>query len=480
MTKTLVLGASGYIGSHLVPALLAAGFGVRAAARRLDVLEGRQWAGVELAEADAFDSASLDRALEGIDVAYYLIHSMGSKGDFAKRDREAAASFAAACAGAGVGRIIYLGGLQPPGTSSAHLTSRAETGAILRKGGVPVTEIRAGIVVGPGSAAFEVIRDLVNHLPIMITPRWVQSRTQPIALDDLLAYLVGVAQRDAAGDAIYDVKGPETLTYAQLIKQYGEVVGKRRILLPVPVLTPRLSSYWLDLVTAVPTSVVRPLVDGLRHDLVGDDAPIRALMPIPLATYREAVRAALLREREAPLPARWAEGALAFRGFNQSISYHAKEERTVTAAAVPADELWKVVRSIGGKNGYYFLTWLWEIRGAIDRLLGGVGMRRGRRHPTDIRVGDALDFWRVAGVEPGKRLTLVAEMKVPGAASLEFEVEPNGEGHSTLTCAARFSPSGSLGLLYWYALVPVHGVLFRQMPARMVRAAERAAVASSP
>jgi uncharacterized protein YbjT (DUF2867 family) len=471
--NVLVLGASGYIGSNLVPHLQAQGHQVRAAARRQAVLEGRGWDGVELVSADALDPSSLCAALNGINVAYYLVHSMGSGDDFEERDRTAAQNFRNAAETAGVERIIYLGGLQPAGESTRHLRSRQETGDILRAGPVPVTELRAGIIVGAGSAAFEVIRDLVNHLPVMTTPRWVRSRTQPIALQDLLEYLSRLLGHPVTEGKTYDVGGPETLSYGQMITQFATAIGKRRWVIPVPVLTPRLSSYWLDLVTSVPASVARPLIDGLRHDLLADDAPLRELIPMPLHTYREAIEAALRTERELPLPARWTEGSLAFRGYDPAVSFYSKGTRTELNADVSAVAAWDAVRRIGGERGYYYADTLWRLRGLVDRVVGGVGMRRGRRHPTDLRPGDAIDFWRVVALEPGLRLTLVAEMRVPGSAVLEFEVIPEGETNCRLVTTSRFHPSGFFGLLYWYALLPVHRRIFVGMPRGILRYARR-------
>lgn len=472
-TRVLVLGASGYIGSHLVPHLLAAGYRVRAAARNVDVLQARDWHGVELARADVFDPASLERALQGCEVAYYLVHSMAAGRDFARRDREAADAFAAAATRAGVGRIIYLGGLQPNDSTSEHLASRRETAERLRAGPIPVAEIRAGIIVGAGSAAFEVIRDLVYHLPFMVTPRWVQSRTQPIALVDLLDYLVALPALPGTAGRTFDVGGPEVLRYEDLLRQFAEVVGRRFVNLRVPVLTPRLSSYWLDLVTAVPANVARPLVEGLKHDLLADDAEIRTLVPLHLRTYREAVREALAAERAEHVPARWVEGALAFRGRRAEVSFYSRAMLAEQTADASAEALWEVVSRLGGQAGWLYMNWLWRLRGAVDRAVGGVGMRRGRRHSSELRVGDAIDFWRVAAVEPDRRLTLVAEMKLPGSAVLEFEVKPQSTVRSTLTTSARFHPAGVFGLLYWYSLAPVHARLFHGLTQAIVRQAER-------
>jgi uncharacterized protein YbjT (DUF2867 family) len=471
--NVLVLGASGYIGSYLVPALVTRGHRVRAGARSASVLLARGWDGVQCCDADVLKPDGLAATLEGIDVAYYLVHSMGSGGDFEERDRIGARNFGTAAQRAGVGRIVYLGGIQPRDDASAHLRSRRETGDLLRASSVPVTELRAGMVVGPGSAAFEVIRDLVNHLPVMTTPRWVRSKSQPIALDDLIAYLCAVAEAPATAGLTLDVGGPELLTYADLLLQFAEVTGKRRWIIPLPVLTPRLSSYWLDLVTSVPAAVARPLIDGLRHDLPADDAEIRRLIPFALHSYREAVRSALQKERDAPLPIRWTEGALAFRGYNPDVSFYSKGAQVTTSVAAPSDVVWELVASIGGDRGYYYADFLWRLRGLLDRAVGGVGLRRGRRDPRGLRPGDAIDFWRVVEVEAGRRLTLVAEMKVPGAACLEFEVIPQSPTTSILTTSARFHPAGLPGLLYWYGLRPVHDRIFAGMPRAIARRAER-------
>jgi hypothetical protein len=339
-----------------------------------------------------------------------------------------------------------------------------------------VTELRAGVIVGPGSIAFEVIRDLVYHLPVMVTPRWVRSRMQPIALDDVLTYLVRVADLEAAADHVFDVGGPEVLRYDQMLRQAAEVLGKRLRILPVPVLTPRLSSYWLDFVTAVPAKVARPLIDGLRHDLLADDSAIRALVPIPLMTYREAVSAALAAERTAEAPGRWTEGAFRYRGSRHDVSFYSKAARAEATVAAPVEATWAQVIAIGGANGWYWNSWLWGLRGLVDRLVGGVGMRRGRRSRDGARVGDAIDFWRVTAIEPGRRLTLLAEMRMPGVAVLEFAVAPAGDGRSRVETTAHFAPAGLVGLLYWYALTPVHRALFNGMTRGIARRAERSRI----
>lgn len=475
--QVLVFGATGYVGSHLVPRLRREpGTAVRASGRNLTVLQARDWVGVDLVEADALRPETLPAALDGVHTAYYLVHSMAAGRDFGRLDLQAAEHFAAAAARAGVHRIVYLGGLIPPEPDSEHLVSRRDTGERLRAGPVPVTEVRAGIIVGPGSAAYEVIRDLVNHLPLMVTPRWVQSRSSPIALDNLLDYLVAVARLDEAAGQVYDVAGPEYLTYEALMRQYGEAVGKRPRILRVPVLTPTLSSYWLGLVTAVPANIARALIGGLKHDLPADDAPLRRLVPLKLLTFREAVQAALRAEQQHTVAARWSEGLLMFRGFRLDNAFYAKRASGRASGPVPAAAVWDTVATIGGDHGYYALGWLWRLRAVFDWLIGGPGLTRGRRHPTALRIGDRIDYWTVLALEPGRRLTLHFGMRSPGSGVLEFEVDPGDAGpgppRTTLTITAYWHPRGVWGLLYWYALVPAHLVVFDRMARAMLRQAE--------
>ena len=474
--KVLVLGASGYVGTHLVPCLAERGMAVRAAARRVEVLEARGWPGVERVHADALEPASLDAALRGIDTVYYLVHSMAAGAAFPRIDREAAANVRDAAARAGVKRIVYLGGLQPGGSKSAHLASRAETGDILRQGPVPVTELRAGLIIGPGSAAFEVIRDLVFHLPAMVTPRWVSSKSQPIALGDVLEYLVRLPALPQAAGAIYDIGGPEVLSYRELMLQFGALVGRRPLIVPIPLLTPRFSSHWLNLVTSVPTEVARALIAGLEHDMLADNSAIQALIPLPLLTYRVAARAALTAERKTTEAGngRWTDGSMLFRRNRPDFAFYAKHMQGEAVAAAPAAAVWEQVVSIGGDAGYYFLDKLWAARGRLDELTGGTGMTRGRRHPHELAVGDTVDFWRVVTLEPGRRLTLLAEMKLPGAAALEFELHPEGERRTRIRVSACFHPAGAPGLLYWNALAPAHALMFPGMARAIARRAEAA------
>jgi uncharacterized protein YbjT (DUF2867 family)/uncharacterized protein YndB with AHSA1/START domain len=469
---SVVFGASGYVGTNLVPELQRAGHRVRAVARQKRVLEARDWHGVELAEADALNPATLTAALRGCRVAFYLVHSMAAGRNFGRLDRDAALNFAHAAAVAGVERIVYLGGLVPEGADSEHLRSRAESGDMLRTGRVPVAEVRAGIIVGAGSAAYEVMRDLVYHLPLMVTPKWVQSKSSPIALENLLVYLLRVADEPAAAGRVYDAGGPEYLSYEQMMRVFGEVIGKRPRILRVPVLSPRLSSYWLGLVTSVPSSIARALIGGLKHDIPAHDAELRALVPQRLLTFREAVRAALDSERRHEVPGRWTEGAFPYRDFRHDHAFYAKRAGgTATTRASPA-RVWKVVTAVGGANRYYALNGLWWLRELADWLVGGPGFTRGRRDPVDLRVGDAIDYWTVLALEPERRLTLHFGMKAPGSGILEFELQPLADGGTRLTETAYWHPRGVWGLLYWYAMVPAHLFLFRAMTRAIVRRAE--------
>jgi uncharacterized protein YbjT (DUF2867 family) len=468
----LVFGASGYIGTNLVPRLLAENYRVRAAARNRKVLEARDWTDIELVEADALKPETLDVALADIDVAYYLVHSMAAGRHFGQLDIQAADNFAQAAQRAGIKRIVYLGGLVPPDASSEHLTSRCETGNRLRAGTVPVIEIRAGIIVGPGSAAFEVIRDLVNHLPVMVTPRWVRAKSTPIALDNLLTYLVRIPQLEQTAGGIYDAAGPDLLSYEQLMRQFGEMVGKRPIIIPVPVLSPELSAWWLHLVTAVPTNIARALIAGLKHDISADTRALQTLIPQHLLTFREAVEAVFDAERRNAVAARWTEGALMFRDYNPRYAFYAKRVSGSAIAKAPVQAVWHQVASIGGENRYYYLNFLWTIRECIDWLLGGSGLQHKRRHPTELRVGDMVDSWRVIGVEPERRLTLFFGMKAPGAGVLEFELEAEPDGRTRVTATAYWHPAGVWGLLYWYAHLPAHAVIFNGLTRAIAERAE--------
>lgn len=472
--RALVLGASGYIGSHLIPRLVEHGYRVRAVARNSKVLEARNWENVELVGADVLQPATLDAAFEDIDVAYYLVHSMAAGRNFGRLDLEAADHVARAAERARIKRIVYLGGLVPPDADSEHLLSRRETGEHLRAGAVPVTEIRAGMIVGPGSAAFEVIRDLVYNLPLMTTPRWVQSKSTPIALDNLLEYLVRVPELEVTAGEIYDASGPEMLSYAEMMRQFGAVVGKKPLIIPVPVLTPKLSSYWLSLVTTVPYNIARALIEGLKHDIPASDFRLQELIPQHLLNFQEAVAAALEIERRNAVAARWTEGALLFRKYRPDYAFYAKRASGTALSTAAVTAVWEQVAAIGGKNRYYYLNPLWTLRELLDWLVGGPGLNRGRRHPYELRLGDTIDSWTVIGLEPPKRLTLLFGMKAPGAGVMEFEIAPEADGRTRVTVTAYWHPAGVWGLLYWYTLAPAHLFIFKGLTRAIATRAERA------
>jgi uncharacterized protein YbjT (DUF2867 family) len=469
--NVLVFGASGYVGSHLVPALSDTRARVRAVSRNQRVLEAREWAGVELAQADALDPSTLPAVLDGIEVAFYLVHSMGSGAGFDRRDVAAATHFAAAAEQAGVGRIIYLGGIIPPDSHSPHLRSRAATGDALRASTVPVVELRAGIIVGPGSAAFEVMRDLVNHLPLMITPRWVRSHSSPIALTNVLYYLVQLALVEVPEQGIYEVAGPEELSYQEMMLAYARKAGKRIRIVPVPLLTPSLSSWWLKLVTSVPKPIAAALIEGLEHDFVASDQTICERFPQHLLNFDESLDVVASAEQSNQIAARWVEGAFPLRDYNPDYSYYAKQAGAETVTSASAASCWRIIEGIGGKRGYFYLDPLWRLRELLDWCVGGYGMQRKRRDPDDLRVGDRIDSWRVIGMRRNERLTLKFGMKAPGAGVLEFELHECDAG-CQLSVRAYWHPAGVWGLLYWFALVPAHLVIFKGMAAEIARRAE--------
>jgi uncharacterized protein YbjT (DUF2867 family) len=472
---TLVLGASGYVGSHLVPRLLQAGVPVRAASRSIEPLAQHRWKDVELIPADVLDREQLRAAMQGVGTLYYLVHLMGYGRDLEELERHAATNVAAVAAECGVERIVYLGALAPPDPESAHIRARQRTGEILRGGTVPVTEVRAGIIVGPGSAAFEVMRDLVLNLPVMVTPRWVRAKSPPIALDNLLEYLARLPSVDGDRHGIYDVGGPEVITYEQKMRSLARLAGRRApFIVPVPVLTPRLSSYWLWLVTSVPTNVARALIEGLRHDFVADDAPARERVPQRLATFEEAVQATFAAERSRSGAPHMREGDFGLRGQRHDHAYYSKRAGGAAIGDAPAEAVWEQVARIGGDNGYYYLDWLWRIRELMDGAVGGGGLARGRAHPKDVRVGDRIDTWEVIGVDPGKRLTMRFGMKAPGAGGLEFEVQPLTPKRTRVTATAFWHPKGVAGLAYWWAFAPAHLILFDGMTKEIIRRAQQA------
>ncbi|MEV0727288.1 SDR family oxidoreductase [Polymorphospora sp. NPDC050346] len=482
--RCLVTGATGYIGGRLVPRLLAEGHRVRCLTRRAARLRDVPWAAdVEIAEGDLADPESLTAAFAGVDVAYYLVHSLGRRG-FAAIDRRAAGNLAAAAEAAGVRRIVYLGGPRPaPGDpTSAHLRSREEVGRILLDSGTPTAVLRAAVVIGSGSASFEMLRHLTERLPVMVTPRWVHNRIQPIAVRDVLRHLVGAATLPADVNRDFDVAGPDVLTYLDMMRRYAAVAGlRRRIVLPTRALSPGLSSYWVGLVTPVPGSIARPLVDSLVHEAVAHEHDIARYVPDPPGGpigFDEAVRLALAKIRDAEVETRWstatwptapAEPLPTDPGWSGGSLYTDVREREVAAA--PAT-LWRVIEGVGGEHGWYSFPLAWSVRGWLDRLVGGVGLRRGRRHPDRLYVGEALDFWRVEEIVPGELLRLRAEMRLPGLAWLELRAEPTGTGRSRYHQRAVFAPRGLAGHAYWAAVSPFHAIVFGGMARNIARGAE--------
>ncbi|WP_421900862.1 SDR family oxidoreductase [Maridesulfovibrio sp.] len=470
-----VLGATGYVGGRLVPQLLDQGWKVRAVGRSQAKLRTRPYSfheNCELAEADLFDRDSLQEALRGCFAVYYLVHSMqpGSS-DFAERDRVAAQNTVHAAEQAGVERIIYLGGMVPDDPNiSHHLKSRAEVGDILSAGGVPCTTLKAAVILGSGSASFEILRYLVDRLPVMITPRWVRTESQPISIRDVLFYLSGCLEHPETAGESYDIGGPFFETYEKLFRIYQQEAGlRKRLIIPVPFVSPKLSSYWLGLVSPVPVSLAVPLVLGLRNRVVCKDYRIREVMPRELTDCRTAIRRALNKIQQEVVDTCWSDaGTLETpewaicgdAGYSGGTVYHSAYRIKLEGCA---DGLWDKIISIGGDEGWYCCNTLWSLRGWLDKFVGGVGLRRGRRHPSEVSVGDALDFWRVLDVQPCERLLLLAEMKLPGEALLEFSLENTLAGDTELTMTARFLPRGLGGILYWWSVYPFHALVFKGM-----------------
>ncbi len=479
----LVTGVTGYIGGRLVPQLIEAGYRVRVLVRDQNRLQGRTWLDqVEVVEGDVLDTASLLGLMSGVTAAYYLIHSMSGSVDFDQRDLRAARNFGEAARTNGVERIIYLGGLGDPQTDlSKHLRSRQQTGQALSDLGVPVTEFRAAIVVGSGSVSFEMIRYLTERVPIMICPRWVFTRVQPIAIDDVLEYLVAALVKPESASKIVEIGGSDVLTYGDMMMGYARARGLRRWLLSVPVLTPRLSSYWVHLVTPIPASIARPLIDGLRNEVIVRNTLAQDLFPqLKPMDYQSAVSLALTDLEARQVETSWSDALVNSQGDIIPVALSTQagmiiERRQQIVPSSPSN-VFKMVSRLGGQTGWLYLNWAWRLRGWIDRFFGGVGLRRGRRDPEEARMGDAIDFWRVEAVEPDKRLLLRAEMKLPGRAWLQFEAFPYEGRQTRLVQTAFFAPKGLLGLAYWYGLYPIHRIIFGGMIHNLAQRAMQLAV----
>lgn len=485
-------GATGYIGGRLAPRLVERGYRVRCLARSAAKLRARPWAAtlqdrVEIVEGDAGDEALLESAMRGCSAAYYLVHSMDAAGpEYRQRDRVLAERFARAAARAGVERIIYLGGLGETGAGlSEHLSSRREVEVALRggsadtrqSGAVPVTVLRAAMIIGSGSASFEILRYLVERLPVMITPRWVSTESQPIAVRDVLHYLIAALETPATTGRTLDIGGPEVCSYLEIMREMARALHlRRRLVIPVPVLTPRLSSLWIHLVTPLHASIARPLAEGLKNRVVCRDDESVHLMPHPIGqarlTIRQAMDAALVKVQQGAVETAWSDAGVMPGDPSWAGGTEFVDRRQVVTTA-PPEAVWSSVCSLGGERGYYAADWLWRLRGIMDRLTGGPGLRRGRRSRGELLLGDALDFWRVTAIEAPKRLVLRAEMKLPGVATLSFDLEPAPDAGTRLIMTARFRPRGLLGIAYWYAVLPLHGIVFSGMLKGLTRAAEQ-------
>jgi len=470
MKPLLVTGATGYIGGRLVPRLLATGFPVRVLVRDRKRLQGRPWFDqVEVVEGDALDPASLRRALEGVSAAYYLIHGMQCDKDSAERDLQAARNFARQAEDAAIERIIYLGELTNPAAGlSPYLSARRETGQILKNSRVPLTEFRAGMVIGSGSVLFEMIRYVAERQPVFLCPRWWFSLAQPIAIRDVLAYLVQALTTPASIGQTIEIGGADRLTYADMLRRYCRLRGLKRLLVPILVYSPRLSAYWVHMVTPVHWRVVLPLIEGLHADLIVSDDTARRIFPqIEPLDFDAALRLALGRVQSDAVETSWMDALVISQGDKRPVTLTNTEGMIIETRRLvldlPPEPVFRAYTGLGGDRGWLYLNWTWQVRGWVDKLVGGVGLRRGRRHPDELRVGEALDFWRVEAIEPNRLIRLRAEMKVPGKAWLEFQSLPQPDGKTLLTQTAYFAPRGLSGLLYWYLLYPIHAFIFSGM-----------------
>jgi uncharacterized protein YbjT (DUF2867 family) len=472
-TRPLILltGASGYIGGRLLRVLEEKGGRVRCIARRPEYLKSRVGPGTEVVPGDLLDPPSLERALEGVHTAYYLVHSMASSGNFEEKDRLAAGNFASAARSAGVSRIIYMGGLAHGEDLSPHLASRLEVGRILRESGVATVEFRASVIIGSGSLSFELVRGLVERLPVMLTPRWVRTLAQPIAVEDVIAYLSSALELPAGGSKVFEIGGADRVSYSEIMEEYARQRGLHRLFIKIPFLTPHLSSFWLALITPLYARVGRQLLEGVRNDSTVYDPRALEVFPIRPRGIAEAVSRALANEDEEFAHTHWAD-SLADRSLEHHWGGVTFRRRKLDAYSVmihaDPEEIFPHIQCVGGKRGWYSHGYLWWLRGLVDQLLGGVGVRRGRRDPACVLPGDRLDFWRVEQVEEPRLLRMFAEMRMPGRAWLQVEVDPMN-GCSRITLSAIYDPVGLLGEIYWYAIYPFHKLVFNGMLKEMKR-----------
>ncbi len=463
--KILLTGATGYVGGRLLKALESKNYSVRCLARRPEFLKGKTGTSTEIVKGDFLDEISLEKAMEGVDTVYYLVHSMGTKGAFDEEETKSALNFVKAAQKAGIKRIIYLGGLSHGKELSPHLKSRQAVGNILRDSGILTIEFQASIIIGSGSLSFEMIRSLMDCLPVMTTPKWVRSLAQPIAIEDVIQYLVLAVNLSLQKSQVFEIGGPEKMSYVDLMKEYGNQKGLKRLIIPVPVLSPRLSSLWLGLVTPLYARVGRKLIESMRHDtVVEDDSAIKTFSVKPMPV-KEAIRRALRNEDQDFSSTRWSDAlSSSYKSHSwggTKFGSRLLESNSIQIDAAP-ERVFKTLVEIGGKNGWYHANWLWKLRGAIDLFAGGIGIRRGRRDAKSLRIGDTLEWWRVEAMEPNSLLRLFAEMKLPGRAWLQFEIKQE-QGKTLLRQTAIFDPLGLWGLVYWYGLYPVHHFVFTGM-----------------
>ncbi|HHQ6535132.1 TPA: DUF2867 domain-containing protein [Serratia fonticola] len=468
--RILVLGASGYIGQHLIPRLTEQGHEITAAARRIEWLEEQNWPHVSCRYVDVYRPETLTAALWQIDAVYYLIHGMGDGDDFIEKERQAAEHLRDALRGSNVKQVIFLGALQPEGSSSPHLIARKLTGEILRQSGIPVTELRASIVVGPGSAAFEIMRDMVYNLPILTPPRWVRSKSSPVALDNLLTYLTGLLQHPAQENRIFDVAGPEYISYQTMFERFIKISGKKRWLIPVPLPTRFISVWFISMITSVPTSIASALIQGLNHDLPADGKPLQALIPQPLQTFDEAVKETLHREDEVVDSADWGYDPEARARWRPGYGFYPKHAGCELDTQASSEALWHVVQQLGGKEGYFYANILWQIRARMDDMIGN-GIVYGRPQRDTLEVGDLVDGWKVITKKPLRQLALMFGMKAPGLGRLTFSIKDLGDRRQ-LDVRAWWHPAGFSGLLYWFVMMPAHLFIFRGMAKRIAQLAE--------
>ncbi|HCK02757.1 MAG TPA: NAD(P)-dependent oxidoreductase [Serratia grimesii] len=469
--RILVLGASGYIGQNLIPHLIEQGHDITAAARRIEWLQEQHWPHVNCQYVDVYQPDTLAAALWDIDAVYYLIHGMGDGDDFIEKERQAAENLRDALRSSNVKQVIFLGALQPAGESSPHLVARKLTGEILRQSGIPITELRASIIVGPGSAAFEIMRDMVYNLPILTPPRWVRSKSSPVALENLLVYLADLLEHPAEENRIFDVAGPEYISYQTMFERFIAISGKKRWLIPIPLPTRFISVWFISMITSVPTSIASALIQGLNHDLPADGKPIQALIPQRLQTFDQAVTATLKREEDVVDSADWGYDPEARARWRPGYGFYPKQAGCSLETSASSQALWHTVQQLGGKEGYFYANILWQIRARMDDMIGN-RVVYGRPERDTLAVGDLVDGWKVITIKPQRLLALLFGMKAPGLGRLAFTIKDHGD-YRTLDVRAWWHPAGFSGLLYWFAMMPAHLFIFRGMARRIARLAEQ-------